>query len=584
MSVLGAFSLVLHTHLPYVISHGKWPHGMDWLNEAAAETYVPLLRAFDQLVAEGVSPKVTIGLTPVICEQLADPVFKEEFVSYLTLKAEAAKIDVASFEKAAAEADTETNLHLKRLAQDWEGFNLGLLRDFNTTYNQDLIGAFKRLQDAGHLEIITCAATHGYLPLLYEDASVDAQIRTAVENYQKHFGRAPQGIWLPESAYRPYREWSSPLGGDQPRLRRGLEEFLDRHNLRYFYIDSHLIEGGKALGVYLERFEALKKYWTEFSKGYTDVSDEFKHSPYQTYLVRSRHNFIGRVYAYVRDPRTGLQVWSGEHGYPGDGNYLDFHKKHWPGGHRYWRVTSAKLGLGEKQIYDPDIAAQRILDNAGHFKEMVRQILTNEGQEAEGLPVVCAPYDTELFGHWWYEGPRWIYHVLKWIAADPELKLMTGSEYLDQVTTHRVVSLPEGSWGEGGFHHIWFNPDTTWTWELIYTAERKMREAARKWSDHQDPRVKEALKQLAVELLLLESSDWQFLISTFSARDYAETRVVEHNYDFNHIYGMLEKLTGGLEPDGEAWSHYQTIRQRDTLFPQVDPAWWKGENLFPDQD
>jgi 1,4-alpha-glucan branching enzyme len=584
MSVVGAFSLVLHTHLPYVISHGKWPHGMDWLNEAAAETYIPLLRVFDQLTREGISPKVTLGLTPVICEQMADSVFKEEFISYLTLKAEAAKIDVASFQKTSADTDAETNLHMRRLAEDWESYYTELIRDFTETYHQDLVGAFRRLQDDGHIEIITCAATHGYLPLLYEDSSIDAQLRTAVESHKRHFGRAPQGIWLPECAYRPFREWSSPLGGDVSRMRRGLEEFLDRHNLRYFYVDSHLIEGGKALGVYMERFEALKKYWMDFSKGYTEVNEEFKRSPYQTYLVRSRGNFLGRVYAYVRDPRTGLQVWSGEHGYPGDGQYLDFHKKRWPGGHRYWRVTSAKVGLGEKQLYHPEKARERILENAGHFKEIVRQILVHEGTDAEGLPVIAAPFDTELFGHWWFEGPRWIYHMLKWVNEDPNLALMTGSEYLDQVTTHRVVSLPEGSWGEGGFHHIWFNPDTTWTWELIYPAERKMREAARQWGHHKDPRVKEAMKQLAVELLLLQSSDWQFLISTVSARDYAETRVVEHNHDFNLIHEILLKLTSGQEPDGQAWSQYQSIRQRDTLFPDADPNWWRGENLFSDPD
>jgi len=555
---------------------------MDWLNEAASETYLPLLRSFDQLVAEGISPKVTIDITPVLCEMLADPVFKEEFIAYLNIKIEAARLDVHWFESNPPEGDQEAQEHMIRLARNWERFYMDLLDDFRGRYNQDIVGAFRRLQDDGHLEVITCAATHGYLPLLYEDACIDAQIRMAVENYKRHFGRPPRGIWLPESAYRPMREWSSPLGNDEPRARRGLEEFLDRHGLRYFYVDSHLIAGGKAMGVYLERFEALKKYWHEFSRGYSEPADEFKRSPYQTYLVRSRDEFMGRVSAFVRDPKTGLQVWSGEHGYPGDGNYLDFHRKHWPGGLRYWRVTSTKVGLGEKEVYNPDIVESRVQENAGHFKEMIRQILLHEGQEAEGLPIVCAPYDTELFGHWWFEGPQWIYHVLKWVNQDPELEAMTGSEYLEQVSTHRVVSLPEGSWGEGGFHHIWFNKDTEWTWELIYPAERKMVEAARQWSRHSDGRVQEALRQLAVELLLLESSDWQFLISTVAARDYAETRVIKHNYDFWRIYELLEKLTNGEEPDQEAWAHYALVRQRDTLFPQVDPSWWTGADLSPD--
>ncbi len=580
MAIIGAFSLVLHSHLPYVLSHGKWPHGMDWLNEAAAETYLPLLQTFEQLADEGHAPKVTIGLSPVLCEQLADPLFKEEFVAYLHLKAEAARLDRISFEKEAPSGDRSLQQKMVRLANDWESFYADQANLFQEKYQRDIIAAFRRLQDANQLEIITCAATHGYLPLLYEDACIDAQIRLAVENYKKHFGKPPRGIWLPESAYRPMREWSSPLGGDTPRLRRGLEEFLDRHGLRFFYVDSHLIEGGQALGVYLERFEALKKYWSEFSKGYTEISSEFKRSPYQSYLVRSRSDFLGRVYAFIRDPKTGLQVWSGEHGYPGDGNYLDFHKKHWPGGHRYWKVTSIKADLGNKQIYNPNAVPARLAENAGHFKEMIKQILLHEGREAEGLPLICAPYDTELFGHWWFEGPRWMYHVLKWVDQDPELKLMTGSEYLDQVETHRVVSLPEGSWGEGGFHHIWLNPDTSWSWELIYAAEKKMVSAAQKWAYHTDPQIQEVLKQLAIELLLLESSDWQFLISTFSARDYAETRLVKHNLDFNRIHEMLEKIAAGEEPGEDAWEYFRSIQQRDMLFAEVDPAWWTGRDIF----
>jgi 1,4-alpha-glucan branching enzyme len=296
-------------------------------------------------------------------------------------------------------------------------------------------------------------------------------------------------------------------------------------------------------------------------------------------MVKSRAEFEGEVHTFIRDPRTGLQVWSGERGYPGDGTYLDFHKKHYPGGHRYWKITSAKTDLGQKELYDSDAVQSRIDENAGHFKEMVKQILLHEGQEAEGIPLVCAPFDTELFGHWWFEGPRWIYKVLKWIDQDPELQLMTGSEYLNEIDSHRVIALPEGSWGEGGYHHIWFNEDTIWSWELIYAAEKKMVEAARKWSNHTDNRVQEALKQLARELLLLESSDWPFLISTFSARDYAETRLVGHNLDFERLYQLIEKLVSGEEPTAQEWENYQNVCIRDTLFPDVDPSWWAIDDL-----
>ncbi|MBU0520463.1 DUF1957 domain-containing protein [bacterium] len=573
MKPIGAFSLVLHSHLPYVLSHGKWPHGMDWLNEAAAETYLPLLKTFNDLVAEGHSPKVTIGISPVLCEQLSDPVFKQDFKSYLAMKIESAKIDRTAFEKVGDDK-------MIRLADDWIIFYQQIHDDFFQKYDTDILGAFRKLQDDGQLEIITCAATHGYLPLLYEDAAINAQVKQAVVSYERFFERKPQGIWLPECAYRPYHhDWKSPLGEDTPRTRFGVEEFLDKHGLRFFYVDSHMIEGGKALGVYLERFEALKKYYEQFDGSYTNLKDEFKRNPYQGYMVKSRDQFEGQIYCFIRDPKTSLQVWSGEHGYPGDGQYLDFHKKHYPGGHRYWRVTSAQADLGQKELYQPDNIYGRLEENSSHFKNMVKQILQHEGQDAEGLPIICSPFDTELFGHWWFEGPRWIYKTLKLLAKDPEIKLMTGSEYLNQVDTYRVVSLPEGSWGEGGYHHIWFNEDNQWSWELIYAAEKKMLEAARMWSKHSDPRVQEALKQLARELLLLESSDWQFLISTVAARDYAETRIVGHHLDFTRVYELIEKLVNGEEPDAEAWQHYQDVCTRDTLFPNIDPSWWEGYDL-----
>ena len=95
----GHFAFVLHSHLPYVLSHGRWPHGTDWLNEAAAETYLPILRILEELITEGYQPKLTIGFSPVLCEQLSDNSFKEEFVGYLNQKIKAAQHDSEEFYK-----------------------------------------------------------------------------------------------------------------------------------------------------------------------------------------------------------------------------------------------------------------------------------------------------------------------------------------------------------------------------------------------------------------------------------------------------------------------------------------------------
>jgi len=563
----GKLVFVLHSHLPYVLSHGKWPHGMDWLNEAAAETYIPLLQAFDRLVAEGISPGITIGITPVLTEMLADDVFKDEFRSYLDQKIEAAGDDAAGFYRMG-----DTKMH--DLARMWEDYYRDIRSYFSDTLGEDIVGAFKRLQDQGHIEIITCAATHGYLPLLGEDTAAQAQVKLGVSTYRKHYGRPPRGIWLPECAYRPGYEWTPPVEGfGGPRARKGVEEFLGENGVQYFVIDTHLLKGGQAVGVYLDRFNALQQLWKNFESQYTPITEDVDKTPHKLYFTASREG-IAPVAFFTRDPETGLQVWSGEHGYPGDGSYLDFHKKHFPGGHRYWRVTSSQADLADKELYEPEKVEARIRENALHFKDLVKRICMSEDFGDDGVPMICAPFDTELFGHWWFEGPRWLYRVIKEVAEDPELEMSTMGGYYDEHPPVEVVSLPEGSWGKGGFHWIWLNDGTRWTWKHVYEAERLMSDAAQKYAGRTDEPIASILKLLARELVLLESSDWQFLISTWAARDYAEMRFSNHFSDFKRVHELLEKAAFG-EPLSEADSKtLEVISQRDALFADINPSWW----------
>src|SRR5918994_2571485 len=227
----------------------------------------------------------------------------------------------------------------------------------------DIPGTFAELQRGGHIEMITCAATHGYLPLLSRDESIHLQLRTAVETHKRHFGRAPRGIWLPECAYRPRYEWTPPTGRDRGRdrrLRPGLEELLAEHNLEYFVADSHLVAAGGPVFLYRGYVPA---------RGHRDepaaIPVAEKRSPYQPYRVASRGG-TGSAVAFFRDPKSTLQVWSREHGYPGDFNYLEFHKKHFPGGLRFWRITDAKGDFGTKQPYDPVAAVQKTGAQAKH--------------------------------------------------------------------------------------------------------------------------------------------------------------------------------------------------------------------------
>ena len=567
----GFLHLVFHSHLPFVLSHGRWPHGADWVFEATAETYIPILQILREADVKGIPLKFTIGISPVLTEQLAHPSFADEFVGYIRMKLEAAQDDQRYFTEIHDEARN-------RLARMWEDYYTKILHDFHEM-DGDVIGAFKNYNEKGNIEIITCAATHGYLPLLGTDNSIYAQIAVAQQTHRNHFGMDPKGIWLPEAAYRPQYEWIPPVGKDKtPRMRKGIEEFLYHFDIRYFFVDSPLLKGGKAIGVYIDRFEALKKLWAQFEKDYIPPK-ELPRSPYKPFLCSSAGGKHATPF-FVRDPETGLQVWSGEWGYPGNGVFLDFHKKHFPGGHRYWSVTSPKADLADKELYNPDKIPGTLSEQAHHFISLCSDLIEKSAPSLKVPPIVTAPFDAELFGHWWFEGPRWLLQVAEHCSRNPSVAMTKGWEYLEKYPPDEVVHLPEGSWGQGGFHYIWLNEWTNWTWEHIYEAENKMRQLANKWvSQGGDHNLRRILAQAGRELLLLESSDWQFLISTWSARDYAERRVVFHWEKFKNLASLSDDLFEGKNVPQGKWRELELLEAQDDIFKDIDPYLWADRNL-----
>jgi len=564
----GFLAFTLHAHLPYVVNHGTWPHGIEWLLEAAAETYLPLLRVLANLERDGVPANFNINLSPILLEQLAHPLFLAEFPRYLQRKILAAREDEAYFIQSG-------DVHLTETARFWNRFFSTALEDFNTL-GGDIIQGFRHFNDAGLIEIITCAATHGYMPLLGTDESVRAQIRTAVATHIRHLGKHPRGIWVPECGYRPAGFWIYPVvpagsNGSYPGfVRIGVEQALSESNLDYFFVDTHLVE---------HSYRYPSPYGMPESFLPRDPQlDQITHGPqrslYQPYYVDGPYDKRFATSVFPRDPSTGLQVWSGDTGYPGDANYLDFHKKRFPGGHRYWKVTGARVDMGDKHVYWPQQAAERVKQHADHFVALVYESLESSLDNSIP-PVLCAPFDAELFGHWWFEGPMWLEAICRILHEQPTgLATITCSDYLDRYPRAGFIAMPEGSWGAEGNHQVWMNADTSWTYTHIYPAELYTREicSSSKWRDSTlGTRI---VQQLCRELLLLESSDWQFLITTGAARDYAETRFLTHNDQFLE----LKSIWQAFEHDGVLNEH-MTIRlaeieHRDTIFPDIDPAMW----------
>jgi 1,4-alpha-glucan branching enzyme len=270
-----------------------------------------------------------------------------------------------------------------------------------------------------------------------------------------------------------------------------------------------------------------------------------------------------------------VQVWSADYGYPGDGAYLEFHRKRGRDGLRYWRVTDRRLPLGEKVPYDPATAKERADAHADHFVSLVLDTL-REHQEATGRTgVVVAPFDAELFGHWWFEGPRWLEAVLR--KLEGRVVAATASDFLAAHPPRSTIRLPEGSWGQGGAHWVWLNDGTRWVWEEVYRAEDAFLDASRAAKGKTNPTARRILSQLARELLLLESSDWPFLITTVAAKDYAEARVKEHIAAFDRLRTLLERAKdGALGPEDAAW--LAEVEERDSLFPDVKPESWTPES------
>lgn len=579
----GFLAITLHAHLPWVIHHGTWPHGMEWLHEAAAETYLPLLRVLERLERDGVPANLNLNLSPILLEQLAHPDFQAEFPRYLTRKIVASREDEAFFIQAGEN-------HLAETARYWHRFFVTALEDFQAL-NGRIIDGFRRFQDSGAIEILTSGATHGYMPLLGTDESVRAQVRTALAAHVRHLGRPPRGIWVPECGYRPAGPWSYPVAGHGENApppgfdRIGLEQALAESGLEYFFVDTHLIEECAAARSPYERHRSDERLQQLLAS--TNGASGPLHSLYHAWMVEA----APQVAVFPRDPRTGLQVWSGESGYPGDPRYLDFHKKRFPGGHRYWEVTGPNVDLTDKHHYAPQLAAERAQVHAAHFVALLREILepSFSSEPDRPAPILTAPFDAELFGHWWFEGPQWLEAVCRLLhqqaqSGEPHpIATIQCSDYLDRFPRIGTIAMPEGSWGAEGKHQVWLNPETQWTWSQIYPAERFTRDAASTLTTEPRWRSSELARrivaQLCRELLLLESSDWQFLITTGAAHDYAELRFHTHMDQFAELQSMWESLLASSAESpqqlpAEQLARLQEIEERDTIFPDLDPSLW----------
>jgi 1,4-alpha-glucan branching enzyme len=522
----GSLAIVLHAHLPYV-RHPEFPEFLeeDWLYEAITETYLPLLEVFDKCAEDGVPFRITMTLTPPLVGMLRDELLMERYSKRLDALCELCDKEVQR---------TRGDAQFGPLAWHYKEHLYHLRRLFHDRYRRDLVGAFKRLQDAGCLEIITCGATHGFLPLMVHPEAIRAQIQVACAHYRMHFGRDPRGIWLPECGYAP-----------------GIDKHLAAENIRFFFVDSHALANA---------------------------------------VPRPRRGVYAPIYtpsgvaAFARDPESSMQVWSAEHGYPGDAVYREFYRDiGWDldydyvkpylqatgerknTGIKYYRITG-KVPLGAKQPYDPAAARARADAHAGNFLfNRTKQVeyLRSAFGEAGPPPIVISPYDAELYGHWWYEGPIFLDMLIRKTAYDQQvLQLQSPVDYLAEFPEHQLAQPPMSSWGAGGYSAVWLDESNDWIYRYLHKAAERMIELARLHQDARDSK-RRALNQAARELLLAQSSDWAFIIKTGTMVDYAVRRTREHLLRFTRLYEQVK-----ADRIDEGW--LASVEGRDNLFPEID--------------
>jgi 1,4-alpha-glucan branching enzyme len=557
----GSLCIVLHAHIPYVLHHGHWPHGEAWLYEAAAEVYLPLLDVIGEVALHRARPALTIGLTPVLLEQLVHEDFKRGFVSYMNERIEHERHDRREFER-------KNEAHLAAMADRWENWYSARLEQFERI-GRDIVKEFADRRREGHIELLTSNATHAYMPLLLNNQMVRAQLACGTMTSEKHLGIKPRGMWLPECAYRPAtKEWKPAVLEDQPRYRPGLEKFISAAGIDHFFVESHLVEKAEPLGTFdhgqFHEVAEAQVHW-DLKRGWR--------SPLEAVGVASEPG-PPACSAFPRHTKISEQVWSAQVGYPGAAEYLEFHRKHGHHGLRYHRVTDIKSEPKDKKPYEPEETFAKLYEHSHHFCNSVRKVL-REHEEKTGRPGVCvAAFDAELFGHWWFEGPQFLRNVLLTLARDHEVKLVTSQEALEQNPPDKVMRLPEGSWGENGNHGVWLNDRTRWMWEIEYRAERRMLWMLDNlpWQTH--TKIREMLERAARELLLLQASDWPFVIHTQGAVDYGIQRFSGHSTRFDRLAAIAEAVARGRELTPIQLVQIEEADLHDSIFPRIDLSWW----------
>ncbi len=514
----GKLAIILHAHLPYVRSAKPGSLEEDWFFQALMECYLPLLKTLeDSASSEKQNPKITISLSPTLLSLLDDHELKERYPSWLKLRIELLK----DLPKKYLKVVKQLRERILTQIDVWEN------------HNENIIRRFSKLQQSGVIDILTCAATHGYLPLLRENPeAIRGQLKTAVREHKRLLGTNPLGVWLPECAYY-----------------EGLDSLIREAGLRYAILDGH---------------------------GILHATPRPRYGTYSPICSKKGVAFFGR------DSKSTLPVWSSQHGYPGHPDYREFHRDlGWdltskelkklglnearPLGIKLYKVTNQRISLDKKNIYDPKKASKTIKNHAKEYLKDREKQLLELNKTIKIDPILVAPFDAELFGHWWFEGPQFLSEIFNQ-SKNYSIELTHLKDKLSCRENLQLCDPSPSSWGQGGYHHYWTNETNSWIIPQWNKASRAMiKICSTGLSKESDIRI---LRQAARELLLSQSSDWSFIIKADTTTQLAKERISKH---LKHFWSLINAIEGKINISNE---ELVQIELEDSLFPLIQPNDW----------
>jgi 1,4-alpha-glucan branching enzyme len=520
----GFLSIILHAHLPYV-RHPEHDSFFEenWLFEAITECYIPLLAVFERLRQDKVDYRLTLSLSPTLISMLRDELLQSRYVRHLHRLLELAEKEIVR---------TRHQPEFQQLARLYRRAFLKTLSVYQDRYGCDVLSAFDEYRRTGRLELITTAATHGFLPLLsVSETAVRNQVQVGIDTFKSNLGFAPAGFWLPECGYYP-----------------GLENVLKDAGIRYFFVDSHSL---------------------------TNAGEPPKNGVYAPLDCGNG------VAAFGRDPESSQQVWSSKQGYPGDFDYREYYrdigfdldlsylapyllegKTRINTGIKYHRVTGESL---LKEIYRPRQALAKARLHAQDFIHKRRQQIEALSGEMDRTPMIVAPYDAELFGHWWFEGPHWLEHVLR-LAGDANngIRTVGCGDYLDQSAPLQTAAPSASTWGDQGYYSYWINESNDWIYPHLHKAGLKMENFVAELQGISISSLQErVLNQAVRSILLAQASDWPFIMKSGTTIDYANKRITDHRARFHYLYDSIR--------NGTIDERYLTALEiMDNIFPEIN--------------